>query len=345
MRIVLACSVLVGLGLGAMGCSGSTVAEGDAGADAARADGSALPDGATDRDGGGTTSDGGGTTSDGGGPADDGGGATDDAGGTTDDGGTSTGDAGGTMDDAGATDVDGGGALDAGGATDAGGGTDAGPGTCGPGRGCRGVNLYCATPPGMCGGTGVCTMVPGPLDCDRLLAPVCGCDGMTYTNPCEAGRARVAVDHDGACGSCTTNRECQPAQFCETPTAMCSARGMCTATPRFCPTTCAPECGCDGVSYVNDCERQQAGVGLVSDGACPGTPAPCGGTGCCASDLDCGGRGQECVGEVGFRVCKMIPATGCWDDGDCRAGTTCMNARICGCGRSCLLPDAAGTCG
>ena len=67
---------------------------------------------------------------------------------------------------------------------------------------------------------------------------------------------------------------------------------------------------------------------------------------CCRSDLDCGGRGQECVGPAGDMVCKLRPPAGqCWDDADCGPGTTCTGAFVCGCTPLCIVADRLGTCG
>ncbi len=370
MRHFLACSVLVGLGLGlglvGVGCSGTVAPEEDAGTDAARADGGAPRDGSAGSDGGGGD-DAGGGGDDAGGGGDDAGGGGDDAGGGGDDAGGGGDDAGGGGDDAGGGGDDaGGGGIDAGGTTDAGGGIDAGGAgddagagagdggsrvdggrrSCGPAAPCLGLTQFCDTPPGMCGGNGECTPVPGPVDCNRIVAPVCGCDGMTYTNDCLAARARVSVDHVGACGACRSNADCAPTEYCSTPDGMCSAEGLCTARPDACTTVCDPECGCDGTTYLNACTREQAGVGLGSAGICPGSADPCStGVICCSSDLGCP-RAQECVGPAGLMVCKSRPRTGlCWDDGDCGPGTTCMGARVCGCHQTCFAPDAPGTCG
>jgi hypothetical protein len=58
-----------------------------------------------------------------------------------------------------------------------------------------GEGTYCAGD--TCDGPGGCVYPPG--SCDGILAPVCGCDGNSYQNACEAARASVRVAHDGAC--------------------------------------------------------------------------------------------------------------------------------------------------
>lgn len=49
--------------------------------------------------------------------------------------------------------------------------------------------------------SGVCE--PRPEVCDDIYAPVCGCDGVTYPNLCEAQAAGVDAASSGACGGGT----------------------------------------------------------------------------------------------------------------------------------------------
>ncbi|MEZ4448412.1 MAG: Kazal-type serine protease inhibitor domain-containing protein [Nannocystaceae bacterium] len=60
-----------------------------------------------------------------------------------------------------------------------------------------GAGSYCAKMTGDCGGYGACTATPAT--CSAAYVPVCGCNGLTYTNACKAAKARVSIAHNGQC--------------------------------------------------------------------------------------------------------------------------------------------------
>ncbi|MSP16510.1 MAG: hypothetical protein EXR73_07865 [Myxococcales bacterium] len=153
---------------------------------------------------------------------------------------------------------------------------------------------------------------------------------------------------DAARGGATCSPTCLADSFCEAARGACSGVGACVARPDGCPDNYAPVCGCDGLTYGNDCERQTAGVSLLALGACGdvcSSPAP---MGCCMDDLDCAGE-ERCVLElcgITAGLCKRAPPPpSCWTDEDCVAGRRCEDANICPCGALCLVADMPGTCG
>ena len=56
---------------------------------------------------------------------------------------------------------------------------------------------YCARPKGHCDAEGTCEAKP--VGCPDVVEPVCGCDGATWSNGCDASAAGVSVAHGGAC--------------------------------------------------------------------------------------------------------------------------------------------------
>ena len=67
------------------------------------------------------------------------------------------------------------------------------------GQGCSG-DLFCEFTDDSCGvngAVGICQDEPDA--CAELFSATCGCDGKTYSNPCEAASFGISVQHAGAC--------------------------------------------------------------------------------------------------------------------------------------------------
>ncbi|MSQ83303.1 MAG: hypothetical protein EXR77_10505 [Myxococcales bacterium] len=177
----------------------------------------------------------------------------------------------------------------------------------GDGAAC-GKDGYCAGPTGLCSGTGKCTSKP--MMCPDVVQPVCGCDGQTYGNLCEAATLGVNVVASGACKpkACGgfAGAVCPAGEVCDLAGCGADLMGSCVAKPvEPCPKTTidAQQCGCDGKTYPNSCFRLLAGVAKKADGACATT------TGCAVGDAAVCGVTSFCKGSCGAKgVCALKPA-------------------------------------
>jgi hypothetical protein len=70
---------------------------------------------------------------------------------------------------------------------------------------------------------------------------------------------------------CGDGLSCPGGQVCDREDATCSPDppGVCAVTPTICLGIFDPVCGCNSVTYPNDCERLKAGVTLAHRGPCP----------------------------------------------------------------------------
>ncbi len=218
--------------------------------------------------------------------------------------------------------------------------------------------------------------VAKPEACPDIYAPVCGCDGKTYGNACEASASGVSVASKGECSTgggafCggIAGIGCADGDYCDFGKT-CGASdqgGQCTKIPQACYDLYSPVCGCDDKTYGNDCDAAAAGVSVLHTGECealpcdsckgpaPGAPnyvcedGSLGGPACVHLEdpSQCGWVFRQCPKPEVSNDCHsgLKPAEGCWTDEDCGKGGTCEGAICCPVGANCFAADRPGKCG
>lgn len=204
---------------------------------------------------------------------------------------------------------------------------------------------------------GMCQTIPEV--CTDDVAPVCGCDNVTYINPCAAAAAGSNVASLGECPRvCAKDAECLSGEVCENAICVpgpgsCGGRigdtcaadqfcnipdgcgfadetGTCTDIPLACPDVYLPVCGCTGMTYGNDCEAAAAGISIASTGECPRA---------CTKDLECN-RGEVCTDMLCVLPTSPVTCGG-------RTGGVCNATQWCDYGgpiNACGAADGTGTC-
>lgn len=125
-------------------------------------------------------------------------------------------------------------------------------------------------------------------------------------DPVVLATVRDGEHEEGPGTRCVDDRDCKRGSFCERRSCNEPA-GTCAAFPVSCADDEMPVCGCDGVTYFNDCLRRAAGASKAQEGECQRDALTC-------QDLDDCPEGASCAKLVGSDPGACGPDTvgRCW---------------------------------
>jgi hypothetical protein len=92
--------------------------------------------------------------------------------------------------------------------------------------------------------------------------------------PLDAGGDGDGDGDEGSNEPCRDDGDCDAQHFCDKDS--CDAEsGRCAAVEAECSGDAPPLCGCDGITYFNDCVRRQHAVSVASRGPCRDSARTC----------------------------------------------------------------------
>jgi hypothetical protein len=111
--------------------------------------------------------------------------------------------------------------------------------------------------------------------CVFLVPILSGCDGTGGDGSGSSDSFSISEEEGSIGQTCggIAGLTCDLGQICDmSENSVCGVdlEGVCAIPAEICTTEFDPVCGCNDVTYANDCERQRAGVALQSRGECRG---------------------------------------------------------------------------